>query len=50
MEAGDIGSGAYQGAGSEKKIRKKIVKVHIYVFVDSEQKAAFKTKIEPCSH
>ena len=38
--------------GSEKKekIRKKIVPVPIYVFVDSEQKAEFKAKIKPSSH
>ena len=35
---------------NQKKIRKKIVPVPIYVFVDSEQKAEFKVRIKPCSH
>ena len=39
-----------QGSEKRKKIRKKIVPVPIYVFVDSEQKAEFKAKIKLCSH
>ena len=38
-----------RGSEKRKKIRKKIIKivpVPIYVFVDSEQKAEFKAKIE----
>ena len=35
---------------SEKRFRKKIVPVPIYIFVDAEQKAEFKAKIKPCSH
>ena len=42
--------GAVKKRKNLKKIRKKIVPVPTYVFVDSEQKAEFKAKIKQCSH